>query len=223
MIQEIPLAQAEESIRAYSATPRRPIRTVHTHHTFLPNKGMWRGLPTVVGMRDYHVHHNGWADIAQHWTVGPDGSVWTGRPYDRIPASQSNFNSGALMYEMVGDFDAGHEVLEGPQLFAAVSISAAVLACFRLPLSAVLFHRELHLPGRPEPKTCPGTGVDKAAFCQLVERHCWERWEYDPPGGDTMQHVLAAYDPGEQEGTSDDLSPEVMVAYLDRAGDTALA
>jgi hypothetical protein len=138
---------------------RRRITMVHVHHTWRPRKTDYRGVSTIQGMWRYHTQEKGWQDIAQHVTIAPDGTIWTGRSWDLPPVSSVGHNGNALagpfMFEIIGDFDTGREKLEGAQRAAAAGVIAAVQLANRLPADAFRFHRELG-----SPKTCPGTGVE---------------------------------------------------------------
>ena len=210
MFKQITIAEAESLIAGFRFA--RPIRFIDTHHTYRPHKAQWRGGATVDAMANFHRSTLGWSGIGQHWTIGPDGSVWTGRDLNQFPCSQTGFNAGALMYELVGNFCAPDEegtfppydTLDAAQLEAAVAVSAAVLARFKLPLTSVRFHRQLRAPGRPPPKTCPGASVDYDWFVDLVEERCWSRWKFDPAGGETIE-ALTVFDASEAEGSSHDL------------------
>src|SRR5687768_14075029 len=133
----------------------RQITAVHLHHTWRPNRAQFRGLASIQGMRDYHIAL-GWDDIGQHLTIDPFGVSWTGRNWNLPPASQKGKNgrpdAGPFMIEMVGDFDAGHDTLDGDQRVAVCSVVAGILAQCGLDPKDVYFHRELD-----SPKTCPGT------------------------------------------------------------------
>jgi hypothetical protein len=146
----------------------RKIAAVHLHHTWRPTRSQFKGLATIEAMRNFHVHTNGWNDIAQHLTIDPQGMVWTGRNWNLPPASQSGRNGtrqqGPFMIEIVGDFDTGRDLLDGPQRQAVVDVSAALLDVCGLTTAAVMFHRELG-----SPKTCPGTGVDKPALLREIQ------------------------------------------------------
>jgi hypothetical protein len=136
----------------------RRIAAVHMHHTWRPNHAQWSDERSVLAMWRFHTLTNGWSDIAQHVTIAPDGRIWEGRDWNRAPASASAFNgthaAGPFMFETVGDFDAGQDVLEGPQRATVVGVIARVLQHFGLGSDALRFHREMtHL------KTCPGTSI----------------------------------------------------------------
>lgn len=238
---QMTVAEAEAQIEA--AIPLRAIRFIDTHHTYIPTRAQWRGEATVKAMHRFHtappkwverngvrvnVGGQGWADIAQHWTLGPDGAIWTGRNLGQMPCSQTGFNAGSLMYELVGNFCAPDEpgtrppydTLDGLQLAAAVALSAAVLARFALPLSAVRFHRQLHAPGRSPPKTCPGLTVDYDGFAALVEDRCRARWRYDAPGR-TAFDPAAEFDAADVGGSAHDSVADTFDAAS--FGDTAVA
>lgn len=160
-IRRLSTAQFAALLRTVSLT--RAIDAVHLHHTWRPTQAQFRGLATIEAMRNVHVHTNGWDDIAQHLTIDPQGSVWTGRNWNSPPASQRGHNGtrerGPFMIEIVGDFDLGRDRLDGAQRVAVVDVVAALLDVYALAIDAVRFHRELS-----SPKTCPGSGVDKAAL-----------------------------------------------------------
>lgn len=164
---QLTLAQFSHLLSA--ATLARAIRAVHVHHTWRPRRVDFRGVDTIEAMRRYHVETNGWSDIAQHLTIDPQGGLWTGRNWNMPPASAAGHNgtreAGPFMIEMVGDFDKGQDAFDGAQRDAAVEVVALLLHQFGLTPAAVKFHRDLG-----SPKTCPGSGIDRARFAALVRK-----------------------------------------------------
>lgn len=150
-----------------AANLARRIIEVHLHHTWRPRRRDFRGLATIEAMRRFHMETNGWADIAQHLTIDPEGGLWTGRNWNVRPASSSGFNGsdaeGPFMIEMIGDFDTGQDPFDGPQKAAAIEVTARLLQRFGLDRKAVKFHRQLN-----SPKTCPGTGIDYARLTDEI-------------------------------------------------------
>lgn len=159
-IRRLTTAQVTSLLQTAVPTLSRKIAAVHLHHTWRPTRSQFKGLATIEAMRNYHVKTNGWDDIAQHLTIDPQGLSWTGRNWNLPPASQAGKNGtrqvGPFMIEIVGDFDAGRDPLDGAQRQAVVDVVAAILDVRGLKTSDVHFHRELG-----SPKTCPGSGVDK--------------------------------------------------------------
>ncbi len=143
----------------------RPVFRVDMHHTYYPAHTDWRGAESVDGMWLFHTRDRGFEDIAQHVSIAPDGRIWSGRDWNRNPASVGcNMNPGAFMFEAVGNFDVGHDRLEGAQRDACVAVIDIVQRHFRLPVYALLFHRDVPQTS----KTCPGTGVEKHDILRAV-------------------------------------------------------
>ena len=141
---------------------RRRITGVHMHHTWRPNHAMWKGHDSIIGMWRFHTQDRGFSDIAQHLTIDPQGFVWTGRNWNAAPASAIGHNgtavAGPFMFETVGDFDTGRDVLQGAQRKAVLNVIAMVQDHFDLAPESLLFHNQVAA------KTCPGTGIVYAAF-----------------------------------------------------------
>ena len=147
---------------------KRSIDAVHLHHTWRPTQSQFKGQATIEGMRAFHMNTNGWDDIAQHLTIDPQGFSWTGRNWNLPPASQPGKNgtgaSGPFMIEIVGDFDTGHDVLDGAQRLAVIDVVAAILGIWRLSPADIFFHNELG-----SSKTCPGTSVIKKELSREIQ------------------------------------------------------
>ena len=148
----------------------RRIDAVHMHHTRSPDHADYRGHETIVAMWRCHTRDNGWSDIAQHISIAPDGAIWTGRNWNRPPASASGFNGsgivGPFMFETIGNFDRGNDLLEGAQLDTVVAVIALVQERFGLPPETLRFHRQM-----TDRKSCPGTGVRRDDILAKVQAH----------------------------------------------------
>jgi N-acetylmuramoyl-L-alanine amidase-like protein len=143
----------------------RHVWRVDMHHTWYPAHVDYRGLDSIERMARTHVEVRGFEDIAQHVTVSPDGKIWTGRDWNRTPASVGfGMNVGVFMLEAIGNFDAGFDRLHGVQLESVIVVIDTVQRRFGLPVQALLFHREV-----PQTeKTCPGTSIDKGDVLRRV-------------------------------------------------------
>lgn len=144
----------------------RRITAVHMHHTWKPRHADYKGLATIEGMWRYHTTVAGWSDIAQHVTVAPDGSVWTGRGWNEPPASASGHNgnrsAGPFMFETIGDFDRGRDPFGSPQRDAVLEVVARVQMRFGLPVESLLFHNQM------SSKSCPGDSLRYAETLEAV-------------------------------------------------------
>jgi hypothetical protein len=159
------LAQFEQLVDSTPLTRR--IDSVHMHHTWRPNHAQYRGLRSIESMWEYHTRENGWSDIAQHISIGPEGTIWTGRDWNRPPASATGFNgsetSGPFMFEIIGDFDRGADPLVGTQLQAVLGVIAALMKKHGLALQSLRFHNEM-----TDAKSCPGSSLDKDTILKGV-------------------------------------------------------
>lgn len=153
-----PLSAREFRSEAVAFRWSRRIWRVDLHHTGHTAKADYRGLSTIEDIQSRHRERLRLDDIAQHVSIAPDGVVWTGRDWNRVPASVGNgMSSGAFMVEMIGNFDRGHDRLEAAQLESTLYVIETIQCRFGLPVHALLFHREV-------PQTdfsCPGTGIEK--------------------------------------------------------------
>ena len=163
---------AEEFIQWLQGKQNCKITEVHVHHTYSPSHKDFTGKNHRTlqdGMRKYHLS-KGWVDIAQHITIFPDGKIMTGRNINVPPASATGYNDSnadgkhPFMFEMVGNFDKGHDKLQGKQLESAVKVTRY----FHQKGAGIRFHRQCLINGK-SPKTCPGTGVDYNWFVSLVK------------------------------------------------------
>ena len=93
-----PLSPGEFEQLLGQTTLRRQIDSVHLHHTWRPRHADFAGVSSIIGMWRFHTQQQGWSDIAQHLTVDPNGTLWTGRHWDNPPASaKGTCNSGRLL------------------------------------------------------------------------------------------------------------------------------
>jgi hypothetical protein len=156
--------QPHEFVQMVGSFGWSPAKTlIHMHHTWRPNHSQYQGLDSIEGMYDYHVHTNGWSDIAQHISIAPDGTIWTGRPWNKSPASAVGFNSKQVfMFETIGDFDVGKDPLSGAQLDTVVLVIATLMQRFNLNNSSLRFHNEMST------KSCPGSSVKKQDILDAI-------------------------------------------------------
>ena len=168
-------------IKAQKVT--RAITRIQMHHTAQPNYKTWNGKPDAFywqnSMKNYHVNANGWADIAQQFTICPDGTIITGRSLNMAPAGITGANTGAICIENIGNFDT--DTMTGAQSEAIVTVAAELLKRFMLSTAAITYHAwwtasgthlGTYIPGRSA-KTCPGGkffgGNTKAAYAAYLE------------------------------------------------------
>ena len=70
---QITLEQFEALLDKFDFT--RQINAAHMHPTWRPDHSQYKGHEMIVGICLHHTQVNKWADIAQHITIAPDGSI----------------------------------------------------------------------------------------------------------------------------------------------------
>ncbi len=136
------------------------------HHSVVPSIANYDGLASIEAIWRNDIERRGWEDIAQHVSVAPDGVIWTGRDWNKTPASIGRrMNLGVFMVEAIGNFDNGKDRLEGRQLASVLTVIDTIQRRFDLPVQALLFHRDV-----PQANdTSPGSGVEKVAILKSVK------------------------------------------------------
>ena len=145
----------------------RTVHTVQQHHTWKPSYAQFDGsnhFSVQKGMKNYHMKE-GNNDISQHVSIFPDGSVVTGRPFNRTPACIKWANSGCFCIESVGDFDKGRDVMTPVQKDAIIRVTAAFLKKIGQSVPGknnIVYHHWYDSSGNKKygknaTKSCPGT------------------------------------------------------------------
>ena len=157
---------AREFVKEVEDFPwKRHVWRIDFHDTPELAQGSYEGLPSIELLEKYDMSTRGLKTIAQHVSVAPDGSIWTGRDWNAIPASIGlSMSRGAFMLKAIGHFEQGFDTLEGEQLNSVITIIESVQAHFKLPVQALLFPREV-----PQRDTCiPGPSVEKTKLLRGV-------------------------------------------------------
>jgi len=161
------------------------------HHCWKPEHKDFNGnngIQLQEAMRNYHVNNLGWSDVGQHLTLLPDGKFVTGRDFNKIPASISGRNSLCfLAIEMIGNFDIGHDKLEGEQLNSILKLVNWGINFYNLGTKGIVFHNEY------ASKSCPGTSIDKKWFVDKVVNYKEIKEDLDMSILDTKNSIKFIY------------------------------
>ncbi|WP_421938674.1 N-acetylmuramoyl-L-alanine amidase [Pedobacter sp.] len=162
----------EVYIQALKVGFSRKITHIQEHHTFIPSYSDFTGdnyFQRQQAMEAYHISI-GFGQIAQHFTIFPDGMIVTGRPLSVTPACIKGHNTGGICIENLGNFDLKQDVMNEAQQHSVINATALLCNKFGLPVNttSIVYHHwfrqsdglrdnaadELVLDGH---KTCPGT------------------------------------------------------------------
>lgn len=158
----------------------RTVNVLQVHHTWSPSYAQFTGsnhFSLQQNMKNYHVNSAGYADIAQHFTTFPDGTIMTGRSLNREAAAAVGMNQTGIAVENLGNFDRGGDTMTAAQKNTIVRMHAAMCRRFGIsPETGVRYHSwhtssgsylGTYVAGRSA-KTCPGTnffgGNTRAAY-----------------------------------------------------------
>jgi hypothetical protein len=145
----------------------RVITLVQNHHTWKPSYAHFHDnhFQLLRGMERAHLER-GFAEIAQHLTTFPDGTVAVCRCLDKIPAGIKGANRSAVCIEHVGNFDLGRDSMSEAHGDTIVRLNA--LLCNKFALTPgpdrIIYHHwydldtGLRTEGSGTTKSCPGTG-----------------------------------------------------------------
>jgi hypothetical protein len=136
----------------------RRVTEIILHHTWRPTAAEYKGEVTVENILRVHTLTNGWRNIAYHYIVAPDGTVWLGCPLNDAGTHTigRNYDSVAVALILDGDAENPSQV----QVEAATAVLSALLARFHLDPRRNFgphtgFHRDY------ADKTCPGSKISK--------------------------------------------------------------
>lgn len=158
----------------------RTVLRVQQHHTYNPNYSSFKGdnqFELQRAMKNYHVNKNGWADIGQHFSTFPDGSIVTGRSLETSPACIYGQNANSICMEHVGNFDKGGDEMTAAHRDTIIRMTAALCKKFGLAVNSnkIVYHHWYNLStgernnGTKNNKSCPGTnffGGNKIEDCE---------------------------------------------------------
>ena len=149
---------------------------IQIHHTYSPSYANFYKangthedeLTRQRNMQSYHVNTNGWDDIAQHFTIFPNGAIVTGRSLSNTTAiGIRGWNYNKICIEIYGNFDKGGDVMTNEQKQAVIAVYGELCKKFNITpsVSTLRCHAWFTSGGTylgdysssRSAKTCPGT------------------------------------------------------------------
>ena len=164
----------------------RKVNGLQVHHMALPNYDCFYKsngntedeLTRTINLNSYG-KSMGWACIAQHFNIFPNGKITTGRDINKTPVGITGWNTNKICIEIYGDFDKNKDIMKATQKEAVIAVYG--ILCEKLNLtpstSTIRPHAWFTSSGTylgdyyasKSRKTCPGTnfmgfGNSKSAF-----------------------------------------------------------
>ena len=148
----------------------RTVTRLQVHHMWLPDYSCWakdNALRRQKNTKDFHINTNHWDDIAQHFSIYPNGHIVTGRSLNKTPIGIRSWNTNAICVEIYGNFDKGHDKMKEAQKEAVIALYGELCKKFDLTPSTLTVrpHAWFTAGGTylgdysasRSAKTCPGT------------------------------------------------------------------
>ena len=160
----------------------RKVTRLQVHHMWMPDYSCWpkdNPLRRQKNTKDYHINHNKWGNIAQHFSIFPDGHIVTGRSLNSTPIGITGWNTNAICIEIYGNFDKGKDNMTEAQKKAVIGLYGELCKKFKLTPSTYTIRPHCWFTAggtyigdysiSRSAKTCPGTnfmgiGNTKKAF-----------------------------------------------------------
>ena len=149
---------------------------LQVHHTWMPDYSCFYKangkhedeLTRQYNTQQYHKKTNGWGDIAQHFTIFPNGAIVTGRKLSNTTAiGIKGWNSNKICIEIYGNFDKGKDKMTKEQKDAVITVYGELCKKFKITpsISTIRCHAWFTAGGTylgdynksKSAKTCPGT------------------------------------------------------------------
>ena len=210
----------------------RKVTRLQVHHTGLPDYSCFYKsngttedeLTRQRSMKSFHVNSRGMNDIAQHFTVYPNGKIVTGRSLNSNPAGISGWNSGAICVEIYGNFDKGHDVMKQAQKDAVIMLYGELCKKFKLTPSNTTIRPHAwftsggtylgdYVAGRSR-KTCPGTNFMGIGNSRSAFDNKFIPWVKAYINGQTVTSNPTPTQPTQQPTTPTTNSGKYIVRYL---------
>lgn len=134
--------------------PRKKTDMIVIHHTAIED----------MSVSDIHELHlkKGWAGIAYHKVILPDGTVENGRPENLIGAHALGANPRSIGIVLVGNFESKFPTVA--QMDALVKLTLELMRKYHIPLANIMPHREV-----TQGTTCPGAFFPWQEFIQRIK------------------------------------------------------
>lgn len=114
-------------------------------------------------------HMNSWRDIAWHYIIGPDGTIYAGRAADERTDTGYDFDTdGVIMIGVLGDYDA--QTPTDRQIDAIAQLMAWLCDRYGISPGSIYAHRDVApmKPGTGQANTSPGQNFDVDRVRQQV-------------------------------------------------------
>jgi N-acetyl-anhydromuramyl-L-alanine amidase AmpD len=146
---------------AWGARPPKSNYSSHSpqrivvHHTYIPNQSQYKGAASIRGIQNYHMDNANtkWADIGYHFLIGPEGTIYQGRP-ETVVGAHCSPNTNSVGVCLIGDYDPGKDPIPAVMEKSLINLLAWLTSNYSVdPRTNLYGHCDFST------KSCPGKTV----------------------------------------------------------------
>ncbi|PKL40357.1 MAG: hypothetical protein CVV41_19405 [Candidatus Riflebacteria bacterium HGW-Riflebacteria-1] len=151
------------SRQAWVARPPKSSYTQHAvqrivvHHSYIPNQSQYKGALSIRGIQNYHMDDpkTSWTDIGYHFLIGPEGTIYQGRP-ETVVGAHASPNTNAVGICLIGDYDPEKDPIPPVMEKSLVDLMAWLCSNYKVDPGVNIYgHCDYST------KSCPGLEVYK--------------------------------------------------------------
>ncbi len=135
-------------------TEHAPQRII-VHHSYIPNLSQYKGAASIRGIQSYHMDDPKtlWSDIGYHFLIGPEGTIYQGRP-ETVVGAHCSPNTNSVGICLIGDYDANKDTLSAASKQSLLNLMSWIASNYKIdPKTNIFGHCDFST------KSCPGTTV----------------------------------------------------------------
>ncbi|MBU1105226.1 MAG: peptidoglycan recognition protein family protein [Candidatus Riflebacteria bacterium] len=140
-----------------SSYSEHAVQRLVVHHSYIPNQSQYKAAASIRGIQNYHMDDpkTGWADIGYHFLIGPEGTIYQGRP-ETVVGAHASPNTNAVGICLIGDYDPDKDPIPPVMEKSLVSLLSWLCSNYRVNPGVNIFgHCDYST------KSCPGLEVYK--------------------------------------------------------------
>ena len=125
------------------------------HHSYIPNQSQYKGAASIRGIQSYHMDNENtkWNDIGYHFLIGPEGTIYQGRP-ETVVGAHCSPNTNSVGVCLIGDYDPGKDPIPPVMEESLLKLLSWLASKYRVDPRANLYgHCDFST------KSCPGKNV----------------------------------------------------------------
>jgi len=153
-VKRMSIADAQKTIA--SEPINSAFNEVVLHSMGQPGSSMYKSDESIPNLAKFLLGERGYRNVAWHYAIAPDGSIWLGSPLDQAAIHARTHNKTAVSVMLI--LDGSKELPSRPQREALAAVLRSLLSRMHIGNDRLLFHGDFDPTRR---NTCPGVLITK--------------------------------------------------------------